>query len=297
MSVRIPADAEKLNWSDLLNSVIAMNPKAPNDEMAEAVVRTLNDEAVRGLAGLQVAAELGRIRRDRVLTVERDAQGWVEPTRRTCGCPSRYPYKRCKDASCVEERRQYSEAVDAANKAFGDAQDKAWRQRKRSLRARTSEFQNYLQYPITFPGNLLDRDDQVGIAFRDWCQYYADIAHPDWLIRAAEAHGIDPDRVLYAWHYSSVVFNREIERMAQKRAAEMVLELTKDLLDSEFSVGDGRTVTWGTATLGDHQQRTSLLLAQAAGTSETAARHLHAISLLRERKASTLNELAEAEAA
>jgi hypothetical protein len=58
------------------------------------------------------------------------------------------------------------------------------------------------------------------------------------------------------------------------------LELTAELLSSSFSLGDGRKVLWGRATVADHRQRVALLVGQAEGTLRTAALHEEAIALI-----------------
>lgn len=58
------------------------------------------------------------------------------------------------------------------------------------------------------------------------------------------------------------------------------LELTAELLNSSFSLGDGRSVTWGRATVADHRLRAGLLATTAAGTLQTAALHEEAIAVI-----------------
>lgn len=58
------------------------------------------------------------------------------------------------------------------------------------------------------------------------------------------------------------------------------MEFTAELLASEFALGDGRRVTWGEATVGDHEQRIELLTKNAAANAEAAARHVNAVSVL-----------------
>lgn len=68
------------------------------------------------------------------------------------------------------------------------------------------------------------------------------------------------------------------------------LELTTELLGSSFALGDGRRVTWGTATEADHRQRIQLLQRQATGTAQTMILHEKAIEILTERSAACLND-------
>jgi hypothetical protein len=69
------------------------------------------------------------------------------------------------------------------------------------------------------------------------------------------------------------------------------LELTQQLLDSVFALGDGRRVTWGEATIVDHQQGVEMLTTKAIAIGENAAHHLAAIALISRAGASCLREI------
>lgn len=71
-----------------------------------------------------------------------------------------------------------------------------------------------------------------------------------------------------------------IGRILDEYRATLHAEWTADLLASTFALGDGRTVTWGEATIADHATRIDLLTKMAAGTLETAALHQKAIDEL-----------------
>lgn len=71
------------------------------------------------------------------------------------------------------------------------------------------------------------------------------------------------------------------------------LEITVELLRSTFALADGRTVTWGNATLADHRARTEMIGKQVAGSLETIARHNEAIRMIKKAKASRLADLAK----
>ncbi|MFJ8687361.1 hypothetical protein [Micromonospora wenchangensis] len=106
------------------------------------------------------------------------------------------------------------------------------------------------------------------------------------------------------WHPGGVMaYERErrrdrVQQMMQAAveevAREVRLETTRELLDSAFALGDGRTATWGDATIADHRQRIALLVGAAAGTTETAARHQAAIRMIEEAGVSRLADLAVA---
>jgi hypothetical protein len=69
------------------------------------------------------------------------------------------------------------------------------------------------------------------------------------------------------------------------------LETTAELLGTIFALGDGRRVTWGSATVADHQQRLDMLLQNATGIAETAALHRKAITMLTAAGAACLSQL------
>ena len=60
---------------------------------------------------------------------------------------------------------------------------------------------------------------------------------------------------------------------------------------SRFALGDGNSVSWGEATLSQHEKRIGMLRAMWSGISETIKRHETAITLLQQTGAKCLNEL------
>lgn len=76
-------------------------------------------------------------------------------------------------------------------------------------------------------------------------------------------------------------------------ADEVRLEITTELLLTTFALGDGRRVTWGDATIEQHEQRVAVLLRGAQGTIETAGRHTEAIRMIRDGGVTCLRDLAE----
>lgn len=69
------------------------------------------------------------------------------------------------------------------------------------------------------------------------------------------------------------------------------LKVTAELLASSFKLGDGTSVTWGQATVRQHQQREDMLLKDAGGTIETAARHKAARGMIEEAGVTCLAEI------
>lgn len=75
--------------------------------------------------------------------------------------------------------------------------------------------------------------------------------------------------------------------------AELRLELTQEFLASEFAVGDGTRVTWGSATIDQHEHRIAMLQANAGANIEAAARHRVAVEMISSAKRSCLADLAQ----
>lgn len=83
----------------------------------------------------------------------------------------------------------------------------------------------------------------------------------------------------------------KVAAVIKEVAEETRLEVTAELLGSEFALGDGRRVTWGKATKEDHQQRIELLQQNAAANVEAAARHTQTIRMLNEAGVACLSEI------
>ena len=83
-------------------------------------------------------------------------------------------------------------------------------------------------------------------------------------------------------------FRESVER-------ETILDLTDDLLTSEFALGDGRIASWGEASAEDHDFRVESLDKHISGVAETAARHSLASKIIRRLGVANLNEAAAIE--
>lgn len=83
-------------------------------------------------------------------------------------------------------------------------------------------------------------------------------------------------------------------RLPPQRSA---LDLFRLLLHQPIRLGDGRAVTWGDATIGDHEARITLLRKQRDGIDSTIQLHEQAIGTLRAAGASCLSAIPDAEAA
>ena len=80
-------------------------------------------------------------------------------------------------------------------------------------------------------------------------------------------------------------------RIIDQFANEIRLEVTEELLGSDFALGDGTRVTWREATEAQHRQRIEMLRGNALANIEAASRHEAAISLLHRNGVSTLGQL------
>jgi hypothetical protein len=66
---------------------------------------------------------------------------------------------------------------------------------------------------------------------------------------------------------------------------------TAELLVTEFALGDGTKVTWGEATIEQHEIRLDIFTSNAHANLEGAARHAHAIDAIRMAGAARLDEV------
>lgn len=82
-----------------------------------------------------------------------------------------------------------------------------------------------------------------------------------------------------------------VRAATDKYAAQLKMEWTEELLTTGFALGDGRIVTWGTATIADHQQRIDMLERNAVGNLEAAGRHRAAMEEIAQNGATTLADL------
>ena len=96
-----------------------------------------------------------------------------------------------------------------------------------------------------------------------------------WLKRGCDCEHCDKTRR----------FDADLDRQQIQRMNDIIgtyrdslhAQWTAELLESGFALGDGTTVTWGEATVEQHQQRIALLTRNAAGNLQTAARHQSAV--------------------
>lgn len=73
--------------------------------------------------------------------------------------------------------------------------------------------------------------------------------------------------------------------------AEIDVSIFKRLFEKAFSLGDGTTVSWGEATLEQHQMRIAMLTKQREGLDDTIERHRRAVEIITQSGVSRLNEV------
>ena len=135
----------------------------------------------------------------------------------------------------------------------------------------------------------------------DWLDSFVDIADNR---KAAEAalddlrlHGQRTRRLLAPILAEALL----IRRRSQTRSIERTVPLDsladrsrvadrRRLLDEHFTVGD-RYVSWGDATIADHEARIAYLRRYIAGLNDTIERHYQAITMIRAAGATCLNEI------
>lgn len=100
-------------------------------------------------------------------------------------------------------------------------------------------------------------------------------AYYEWVANTPEGAAYQADEDKYA--------DRMRETMSsaiQKFQEELRIEWTTELLSSTFTLGDGSTVTWGLASIDQHQERADMFARNALANAEGAARHLEAIAAI-----------------
>jgi hypothetical protein len=71
------------------------------------------------------------------------------------------------------------------------------------------------------------------------------------------------------------------------------MSIFKRLFEKCFSLGDGTVVSWGDATLAQHQMRITMLVKQRQGLDDTIERHRRAVEIIVAAGVSRLNEVSD----
>lgn len=246
------------------------------EEIARAVVSALPAEAVRGFAESWVATQVESVRREEARRIEEEA---TRPA-----------------LEVIPEVRQ----------------EVAWQHRpwkEKPDHAVPALFVNLRDNPPSIP-TLHDKADRMN--FRKWM----DDRFDGWYERArasvvetgdeVELHEFeakwDPrGRMAYEaenppWHCLAYQeFMSKIRGSIEQFAQSIRLELTQELLNTEFALGDGVRVTWGNATVEQHQKRAEMLTGNATANAEAAARHIVAVRMIEEAGKPSLAAIASME--
>jgi hypothetical protein len=100
----------------------------------------------------------------------------------------------------------------------------------------------------------------------------------------------------WLWAHDPEAYRRKytlngiIEAFEEEVRGSERLKVTAELLTVAFSLGDGRRVSWGEATLEDHRQRIEMLGKGIEGNVQTIRLHEYAATILRETGAACLNQ-------
>jgi hypothetical protein len=142
--------------------------------------------------------------------------------------------------------------------------------------------------------------------FQQWCEStHGDGAFQSWLDRGILLVAEEPEEMerfehdwVPRWLSESALdrmFYNDINRALQDYADKIRFEVTAELLDTVFAIGDGTKVSWRDATVTQHEQRVELLTKMIVGTTETAAMHIRAVRMIKDAGVDTLGQLAEAD--
>lgn len=101
----------------------------------------------------------------------------------------------------------------------------------------------------------------------------------------------------FDWDYAEELryqrYSETLEILIDMEVQFKFLRLTDNLLNSFFALGDGNEVTWGQATIEQHQQRISLLMGHTIGTIDTIVRHKTAINMIQDKNVNCLSNIVE----
>jgi hypothetical protein len=139
--------------------------------------------------------------------------------------------------------------------------------------------------------------------FREWCETtHGEGAFQSWLDRGILLVAEEPEDMedfeddWVPRHLSEAALDRvlwnDVNRAIQDYADRLRFEITAELLDTVFAVGDGTRVSWRDASVTQHEERVELLAKMIAGTSETAAMHIRAVRMIKDAGVDTLGQLA-----
>lgn len=180
-----------------------------------------------------------------------------------------------------------------------EANKKEQRAREGSKKQEDS-FRKAYEDPLTAYGDKRDvhvtYNIDIRARFRTWCGDRFE----EWQERAeklvTEKCPEQLDMFRSDWHPGGPTAARYalMAEIINEYAFRVRLELTAELLGSEFALGDGRRVTWGEASTEDHEQRIRMLTSNAVANAEAAARHQAAITIIADAGVERLRQVADA---
>jgi hypothetical protein len=133
-------------------------------------------------------------------------------------------------------------------------------------------------------------DDETEVKFER--PRYGSRAYGEWVQTTEEGRAYNDEKNACREKYDNLLLSH-IAAFTKQYAAELRIEWTAELLASPFALPDGTRVTWGEASLAQHQERVEMFEANVAANVEGAARHRRAIDALQEARAGCLNDLAQ----
>lgn len=258
-------------------SIVEIEATMPGDherDVAQEVLRNATMAQIRAFALAQLADTIRELRRGRSRRVE---EGAVKPSRRKGALSG--------DVQQILERNQ-AEAQERVA-----AERERWRTADAEAHRLAEHFKATGSWGVTalqLEQKSVGDEDPLRMAIRRFNEPGQD-AFLDEVDRLGVV--LEPHQVI-GWLGFSGLMRQGVRREINEAARLIRLEVSEQLLTSEFALGDGRTVTWGEATLDDHRTRVRIGTNNAVANMEDAARHTAAINMLLESGSSRLVELA-----
>lgn len=123
----------------------------------------------------------------------------------------------------------------------------------------------------------------------EWAKFIESPEYPEWQEREREWRERESELKANLW--------KSMNESLRIYTDEMRVQWTDELLNSQFNLPDGTSVTWGTATRDQHEARYEMFKTNAMANLEGAARHKKAIDDLNASGVSTLFDLVPMEVA
>lgn len=126
-------------------------------------------------------------------------------------------------------------------------------------------------------------------AMHDWARTTSD--GREWIERAATMHNVPLVDALHSFGRVEDAMRLRLDAILADEADRINIEALA-LVSTSFALPDGACVTWGAATIEQHESRIDQLLTLATMNMSTAARHRAAVQMIREANVTTLAEVA-----